>query len=121
MRLLHGIELHPEGPFGRAWHLLTLGVGEGDVPGDTAGMTAQQVELLLSVALVIGSALTRVSPEEEAVRAALHVIPEREKDPKERRKALKTAKWGCLLGVFMAAMLVILWVIPYYQGLRMAG
>ncbi|MBQ9503115.1 MAG: CehA/McbA family metallohydrolase [Lentisphaeria bacterium] len=43
MRLLSGIELHPEGPFGRAWHLLTLGVREGDVPGDTAGMTAQQV------------------------------------------------------------------------------
>lgn len=43
MRLLHGIELHPEGPFGRAWHLLTLGVKEGDVPGDTAGMTAQEV------------------------------------------------------------------------------
>ncbi|MBQ7206637.1 MAG: CehA/McbA family metallohydrolase [Lentisphaeria bacterium] len=43
LRLLSGVELHPEGPFGRAWHLLSLGVREGDVPGDTTGMTAQEV------------------------------------------------------------------------------
>ena len=73
------------------------------------------------LAMTVGSALTRVSPEEEAMRKALHVLPESEKDPAERKKTLRTAKWGCLLGVFMAAMLVILWVIPYYQGLRGAG
>ena len=43
LRLLSGIELHPDGPFGRAWHLLSLGIREGAVPGDTAGMTAQEV------------------------------------------------------------------------------
>lgn len=41
--LIHGIELHPAGPHDSAWHLLCLGVKEGDVPGDTAGMTPQQV------------------------------------------------------------------------------
>ncbi len=71
------------------------------------------------VAMVLGSAFTRVTDEEKQARESLHVIPETEKDPEERRLTLRTAKGGLLLGLFMAAMLVVLWVIPYYQGLHM--
>ena len=43
MTLMHGIELHPHGPCGRRWHLLALGVREGDMSGAVEEVPAQDV------------------------------------------------------------------------------
>ena len=43
MTLLHGIELHPQGPCCRRWHLLVLGIEEKDFSGDANVMAAQDV------------------------------------------------------------------------------
>lgn len=65
-----------------------------------------------SIAMVIGSALTQVSEEEKQARAALFVIPETEKDPKEVKKTLAYLKWFVVLGVIVAVILLAVWGIP---------
>ena len=80
------------------------------------------IGMLLNLAVMAAvSACTKVTPEEREARERLRVLPEREKDAEENRKMRKTAKYGCFLGVVMAAALLVLWVIPYYQGLRAGG
>ncbi len=69
------------------------------------------------VAMVIGTALTRVTPEEKAAREALFVIPESEKDPADIRKTLRWPKWSVGVGGIIALMMLLLWVIPYLRGL----
>ncbi|MBP3649289.1 MAG: sodium:solute symporter family protein [Clostridia bacterium] len=70
------------------------------------------------IAMVIGSALTKVSAEETAARNELFVIPEEEKDEKEIKKTLAWGKATILVGIAVFAMLLVLWIIPYYQGLN---
>jgi len=70
-------------------------------------------------ALVAGSALTRVTPEEKAAREALFVMPESEKVPSEICKTKAWAKVAVLVGPLAAAVLLLFWVLPYYQGLAM--
>lgn len=69
------------------------------------------------VALVIGSALTQVTPEEEAARAALFIMPDEERNREKVERTLRWSKLTIFVGVFATAMLIALWVIPYYQGL----
>ena len=69
------------------------------------------------LAIVIGSALTKVTPEEEQERLALHVIPESEKDPKEIRKTKKYVLLSIPLGCIVTVLLLCLWVIPYMNGI----
>ena len=71
------------------------------------------------IAMAIASHLTKVTPEEEAQRAALFVVPEGEDDPVEvekTRKSLKTTIW---VGVGIFAFCVVTWIVPYYIGLGM--
>ena len=65
------------------------------------------------IGIVIGSALTKVSPEEKIARAELFVVPREENDPGEVKKTLKFMKLAPWLGVIIAAILLIVWVIPY--------
>ena len=70
------------------------------------------------VALVIGSALTKVTPKEKEEREALFVVPEEEKDPKEVKKT-KIMIFGAIpLGAVVTVLLLVLWVIPYLNGLK---
>lgn len=65
------------------------------------------------IALLIGSALTQVTPEETAAREKMFIMPESEKDPVEMRKTLRITGGSILIGVAVFAMLMVLWVIPY--------
>lgn len=69
------------------------------------------------VALVIGSAVTQVSEEEKQERAAIFVMPEEEKTPEEMKKTLRVAKVSLCVGVVVAAIMIVLWVIPYLRGI----
>ncbi len=65
------------------------------------------------IALVIGSALTKVTDEEIQARQALFVMPETEKNPKNIKSTLMWSKVSIFLGVVVCAILLVFWVIPY--------
>lgn len=65
------------------------------------------------IGIVVGSAFTRVTEEEKAARAKLFVVPQEEKDPKEMQKTLRYMKFAPVLGVIIAVILIVVWVIPY--------
>lgn len=69
------------------------------------------------IAMVIGSALTKVTAEEKEAREELFVLPEEEKDEKEIKKTFAWGKVTVLVGTAVFALLMVLWVVPYYQGL----
>ena len=70
------------------------------------------------LAMVIGSALTQVSPKEKEEREKLFIIPEVEKRLDEIGKTLKWTKASYMVGVIIFALMIVLWVIPYLKGLR---
>ncbi len=65
------------------------------------------------ISMAIGSALTKVSEEEREERAKLFVIPESERDPAERKKTLRYMRFAPLLGLIVAVVLILTWVVPY--------
>lgn len=65
------------------------------------------------IALVIGSALTKVTDEENRARADLFVIPESEKIPHEIKRTLRWGKVSMFIGLLVLVVLLVLWVIPY--------
>lgn len=69
------------------------------------------------IGIVVGSALTKVTPQEKAERDALFVMPESEKDPIEVKKTKRTVLASVILGVAVTAVLLIFWVIPYTANL----
>lgn len=70
------------------------------------------------VALVIGSALTQVTPQEKAARERLFVMPEQEKNENKIKQTLRWSRSTIWVGIVVTAMMIVLWVIPYYQGIR---
>ena len=71
------------------------------------------------IAMIIGSKLTRVTAQEMAERKIMFTIPEEEKDPVQIRKTMRFVKIGCLIGLFAFLVLLLLWIVPYYQGLAL--
>lgn len=69
------------------------------------------------IALIIGSACTKVTDRENEERAKLFVIPESEKNPKEVKKTKIMIMSASFLGVLVTTVLLVFWVIPYLQGL----
>ena len=67
--------------------------------------------------MVIVSAMGKPTDTEIARREALFVMPEAEKDPNEMRLTLKNARFGIAVGIFVTVLFLVLWVIPYLQGL----
>lgn len=68
------------------------------------------------IGMIIGSALTKVTEEEKKARAKLFVIPESEKDPEKMKKTLKFMKLSPLLGLVITLILILVWVIPYWNN-----
>lgn len=68
------------------------------------------------VAMVIGSALTQVTPGERQAKEQLFVMPEEERNPREMRKTLRYTKLSMLIGVIFFIVLTALWVIPYWMS-----
>lgn len=64
------------------------------------------------IALVIGSALTKVTDEEATARKSLFTIPDSEKDPVEVKKTRDHLLAVILLGVMVAVILLAVWGIP---------
>lgn len=69
------------------------------------------------IGLFVGSALTKVTPEEKQQRDALFVMPESEKDPTEIRKTKRTVLASIGLGVAVTVVLLVFWVVPYTANL----
>ena len=70
------------------------------------------------LAMVIGSALTKVTPKEKQEREALFVVPEEEKDPKEVKKTKIMIVSAIPLGAVVTVLLFVLWVFPYLNGVN---
>ena len=69
------------------------------------------------IAMVIGSALTQVSPEEKAEREKLFVLPKSERSVSSIQSILKWSKASYLVGVIVFVLMMALWVVPYLRGL----
>jgi len=69
------------------------------------------------LALVIGSACTKVTEKEKEEREKLFIMPESEKDPKEVKKTKIILVSSIALGAVVTVVLLVLWVIPYLNGL----
>lgn len=69
------------------------------------------------IALVIGSALTQVTDREKETRRELFIMPDMEKNPKEIKKTKAIIATTIPLGVLTTTILLVLWVIPYLNGL----
>ena len=67
-------------------------------------------------AIVIGSAFTQVTEEEKAVREALFIMPETEKNPVEVKKTLAWSRVSVVVGVMMTVLILGLWVVPYLMA-----
>lgn len=63
-------------------------------------------------AIVVGSSLTKVTDEEKRAREKLFEIPESECDAAEVKKTLKWSLLSIVVGVLMAALMLIFWIIP---------
>lgn len=70
------------------------------------------------LAMIIGSALTQISEEEVQEREGLFVIPKAEDKPEEIKKTLKWAKLSIVVGLVVAVLMLVLWVIPYLNGAK---
>lgn len=70
------------------------------------------------IALVIGSAFTKVTEEERNQREKLFIMPESEKDPKEIKKTKIMISLSIPMGFLVTVSLLFLWVIPYLKGLN---
>lgn len=65
------------------------------------------------IAIVIGSCLTQVTEEEKEAREQLFKIPESECDPAAVRKTMNWSLFGILVGILMAALMLIFWILPF--------
>lgn len=69
------------------------------------------------LAMIIGSALTKVTDAEKRAREALFIVPESEKDPAEIKKTKRMVALSIPTGLLVTAALLVLWAIPYLNGL----
>jgi len=64
------------------------------------------------IALIIGSAVTKVTEEEKTERLKLFVVPDSEKDPKEIKKTKIYLLSTIGVGVLVSLILVFVWALP---------
>ena len=69
------------------------------------------------VAMIVGSALTKVTEKEKEERMLLFTVPEEEKIPKEIKKTKNMIVLTIPLGILISILLMVLWVIPYLKGI----
>lgn len=69
------------------------------------------------VAMIIGSACTKVTEKEKQEREALFVVPESEKDPAEVKKTKRMMLISIPLGILITVILIVFWAVPYHNGL----
>ncbi len=69
------------------------------------------------LALIIGSAFTKVTDKEKEERAKLFKKPEGENDPTEIKKTKIFVFATIPLGIVITVVMLVMWVIPYLNGL----
>lgn len=69
------------------------------------------------VAMVVATALTKVTPAEKSARESLFIMPESEKEPAEIAKTIRWSKASIAVGVVIFAIMMVMWVIPYVSAL----
>ena len=62
--------------------------------------------------------MTKVTEEERKAREALFVVPEDERNPESIKKTLNVVRWMAIVGVLIAAFLLIFWAFPYLKALH---
>ena len=70
------------------------------------------------LAMIIGSALTKVTAQERKEREALFVIPVSECNPAEIKKTKWLVSLSIPMGLIVTVVLVLLWVVPYTNGIN---
>ena len=70
------------------------------------------------LAMVIGSAVTKVTDKEKEERALLFIVPDEERNPKEVKKTKLMVALTVPLGIIITIILLALWGIPYLKGLN---
>ena len=70
------------------------------------------------IAMIIGSALTKVTDAEKREREALFIVPESEKKPEDIKKTKILISLSIPMGVIVTVVLLVFWVIPYTNGLH---
>lgn len=70
------------------------------------------------IAMIIGSAVTKVTDKEKEERALLFVVPEEEKNPAELKKTKIFIALSIPLGLIVTVAMLVLWAIPYLKGLQ---
>ncbi len=70
------------------------------------------------IALVLGSAFTKVTDKEKEERSKLFIMPESEKDPKEIKKTKILISLSIPLGFVITGALLLLWAIPYSNAVK---
>lgn len=67
------------------------------------------------IAMFIGSALTKVTPEEVEARQKLLVVPESEKNPHDIKITKRYVRCTVLLGLIITLTMIFVWVIPIWR------
>jgi len=73
--------------------------------------------ILNCIAMIIGSVLTKVTVEEKQAREMLFIVPDGEKNPDSVKKTLNVVKCMAIIGLIIAAFLIVFWVYPYMRAL----
>ena len=68
------------------------------------------------VTMFVVTALTKVTPEETEARAEMFVLPQSERNAKDAKATISSSKLSMMIGVAIAAVLFILWIIPYLNN-----
>lgn len=68
--------------------------------------------------MIIGSALTKVTPAENQAREVLFRVPESECDPGEMRRTKRNMLGVFLLAAFILVVLLAMWTIPYLRAIQ---
>lgn len=64
------------------------------------------------IAIIVGSALTRLTDEEKQAREKLFVLPEGECNPGAVVKTMRWSLFGIMVGILMTMLMLFFWVIP---------
>ena len=70
------------------------------------------------IGMLIGNAMSKPTAEEVAQREKLFIVPESEKDPAEMRKTAGIYKIHIVFSLFMIALFVVGYAIPYLQAIK---
>lgn len=70
------------------------------------------------IAMVIGTAVKKITPEETAERQALFIMPDTEKNPKDIARTMIWARCSVGVGIAVGIIMLVMWTVPYLTALN---